>query len=1139
VAATYAVTKGATAIPVYAGRYREGSTNVNRVPQATIDALDADGIIGGLLTIGSDVTIQRNGATVFPGIVKRRIRTTANDQRGVRALLVHEGYQALQRWPCDAYVYDEDGLALTTRDAVKVNPWKYQIFRKAGGTLTTDGLPPALDGARVEDVVRCLIGTRLIVQHDLQDNTPFLPSDVYVSTNKVQVYVDGATSDIRPKLQRVRKDATSFLAGQAIESIPLENGDPNVKAMGAISTVAVVIIGELTGSQHPTLRVCRNARAGTRTYTSVTLTHTANYLGSGLSAWTGSVDLSSDGAAATTSLGYEITIPGSDGDAATTKVHYVTLKATTVGDIGISEGTISTYNDPHGGSDETEWVEDDYMGMTRGDALERLRKGTVTDSSVNPNPNWDMWVDGSLNFHFTQRRGSNLTTATYSHANENISLLEREDYADRLGYQVIGVGGGRGQAELLLVDRSAYASGGLYDATRDPDSGALYGDLPQVLVFRDQSITSMPELRRRARAYFSLYRDPRAYYRIRFLSFQSESFGVGDSVQVDEPDWGLSGELLRVQDLERSWDGGGGEDLNVQLGEKVPEPTTSLGLQRQERERADSRAAAVTATSGVGGPGVYFDKDHYGRFAFGIPEGVEVDRVLLKMTTLPWQGTTRSAAAAASGDTVEEHQVIAEPAESYNVYNMPQYIDVVADEPEGTYGGGTATGTIRNAVGNTTVVNLRLVRRPNAATAYNDAVNDASGNARDLTNPSGDSPRGTFALVWGNGFDLEGAANDYLQGAHAGLRAEGDFSAVIVVRPDTVSANQVLLVDEILGTPASSPKTAYGLGITSAGKIRYYHTGTSGSNYSVDSTLGLSAGTLYRIWVRRNNTAKTIKVVVNGTTYIDTTYAESPQAIAAESRAMQIGKNCATTLTALTGNLDGHVFHARVWTSLKSEAVLTSITDPNDAAFSTYYYKREGTEAGLYFLERMVLGMQVLAEEEDTSIADGAASSISASYDEDEVAVNDTLEFQYSGDVLGSLSSIDTLAYEALVVIARQKHTHPMTFGIYQFDGDSGDGTGNPIHAKDVRFAVDPNVNAQGIPTAFSTDAHPLRFGEQGTPREASVDVTGYLRTQANGVIAPGEHAVYFLGAAAASNAQGLSVVSVTPILRVREAQGA
>lgn len=901
----------------YSGDYEEPSLQINRSPVAHLSIEDENGSIGALLGHGIGLVISRDAAEVFPGIVLNRKRITSSSREGVRVDLVHRGYRELQKWPCDPYFWDEDGNPFTSRDAVIVNPWRYFIFRKAGGTLDDFGDEPAVDGVEIHQVVRALIGTRLVVQHDYRDNTPLRPSVVFDSTNKVQVYADNGQS--RPFLQRVRKDNAGFLAGQAVESVPLENGDPDVRAMGDISTVEVVLIGELNGSQHPTIRVARNARAGARTWTAVTLVHTANYRSSGLSAWTGSVDLSADGAAAKNSLGYEVTIPGSDADAATTKLHYAKLTATTVADAGVTEGTIDAYDDPQTSTLADEWVEDDFQGMKRADALERLRKGTVADPAVNPSPHWDMWVDADLAFHFKERRGS-VKTTVYSHATANITVLEREEYGEKLAFQVIAVGGGRGKAERVIVDRTEYSAGGLYDSDRDPEDGALYGDLPQVYVFRDQSVDSTIELKRRARANFALIRDPREHYKVRFIGFQVNTFVVGDEIPVSEPDWSLVGQELRVVTLKRSWDGDSGEDLDVQLGERQTEPSTAFQGQRVERERGDRSPARTSGTGSVGGPGVYFDKDRYGRFAFTVPEGVEIERVFLSLTTLPWQATARSSKEV-----------------TYDFDNFDSLYSVSSSGFTVNAGATDTTSMLDTSLG---------------AGASDDPHNFES-----------------FLVIWGI---IHGILNPGVLHVKVQIRSGDDATW------NTVAS---ILLD----------------------------------NRSV-------AGSVSREW------------------------------------------------------------------------------------------------GGMMHLSAMDMASLVLANDNT------AISAIRVSIENPEAVNQDIAN--------GSFVQIWGIP----------KHIHKLDFGIYQFDGDDGDGTDDPAYGEDIQFAVDPAVDAAGEPTAFSTDRHPSKFGARGASKNLLVDITGYLNVLANGAISPGEHLVYFKGTAQASgsplNAQGLSVVSVTPVFKLREAQG-
>lgn len=888
---------------------------MNRGPKAVLQVRDPRGTRGKVLSHGRRVTIKRNGVTAFPGVILNRKRVTGAAEETVRVDLVHEGYRELQKWPCDGYVFDEDGNPRTSRDAVFVNPWRYTIHRLQAGTLDEDGLGTDIDGVTVDEAARCLIGTKFVMQHDYQDNTPFLPSQVYASTNKLQVYADDA--DARNYLQRVRKDGSSFYAGSAIESIPLENGDPNVRPMGTISFVDVLLLGILTSiprldelnepldpDQHPTVRVCRNARSAVRTYSTVDLVHTSNYNGSGLDAWTGRVNLSEDGASTRDSLGYEVTIPGYDGDASTTQVQYAKLTCTTTPDAGVTEAEVHPYADPQGLTGSAVWVEDDYQGLSRAEALERLRKSTIAAEDVTTSPHWDMWVDADLGFHFKERRGSDLNS-TYSHKNHNITLLEREEYGDNVAFQTIAVGGGKGTAEIMIVDQDEFIIGGLYDSDRDPlGETQLYGILPKVYVYRDNTVTSRSELRRRARAAHRFRRDPHSYHKVRFIGFQDQDFETGDGILLDEPNWDLEDEQVRIAHVHRAWTGGS-EDIDVELGHRQEHPAGAFRTQRITTEQASRTPVNTPGTIGVGGPGVYFDKDNYGRFAFNVPEGVEIERVFLSLTTLPWQTTSRAADPA----TIDEN---------------------------------------------------------NSTLLYTDTE---------------------------NGFSVAAAP------------------AVDMTTISTTSAE-------------------------------------AGASTTITDYDGLML-----VW------------------FVNTSSVGGPLGLTIELRDQ-------------SGNWQsvGGLFFPYAGASPARRLFL-----PSNALRSNYANFGLGTQ---------VTGARIV----------------------------------FSNN--GAITSVDA----SLQVYGIIRHTHELDFGIYQFDGDDGDGTGSPIYGEDIMFAVDPSLNGVGQPTSFAGQRHPGKFGSRSASRHEIVDVTGYLGTMANGVVSPGEHLVYFLGTTQSdSNEQGLSVVSVNPIFKIRE----
>lgn len=117
-------------------------------------------------------------------------------------------------------------------------------------------------------------------------------------------------------------------------------------------------------------------------------------------------------------------------------------------------------------------------------------------------------------------------------------------------------------------------------------------------------------------------------------------------------------------------------------------------------------------------------------------------------------------------------------------------------------------------------------------------------------------------------------------------------------------------------------------------------------------------------------------------------------------------------------------------------------------------------------------------------------------------------------------------------------HVHPFDFGIWQFDGDAGNGTGNPVYGTGIRCAVDPpGVTSQGIPNNFANERVPIVFGTSTQPQTIRIDVTGYMQTAPGGGIADGVHAAYFLATAGTGNVKALAVVSVTPVFKFREAE--
>lgn len=878
------------------GKYDEPSVVFNEFPRARFTISDPSGVIlNSVLTNGKEIEIRRgvNGSTGerrFLGIIEDV--EGLEDENGGHPTVhcVHKGYKMLQQHLCDTYDYDEDGDASTTRDGVTVNPWNYFIFRKAGGDLDVRGDVLPIDGVTFDDVVKCLIGTKFVHQVDFVDNRYLLASQIYLSTNKVQVYRDGPSSDLRPKLQRVRNATSGYAAGQAVETIPLENGSPDVDAMGTVSSVTVTLIGEALNG-NPTVAVCRNARDGTRQYTAGKTGASTNILeddavtDTSLDRWAFTFSGADwPGTGSLNSLGVKITFPGSSGDATTTKIHYMKVSCVTASDTGLSEGTIDAYDGPTSLRDDidpSDWVETDLSEFTRLEAGEKLRKQTESDAAVNVSPHWDLWIDANLAVHFKERRGSDITNHDYSFKNGNLLKVKQEYVGAELAYQTIAYGPGSGTAQTRIVSKEEYSAGGLYDVNRDPNGGtALYGQLPRVMKFVDENEKSPVSLYRKARAFHKLHRDPIENVQVSLEPEFIRFFDVGDRITPKNLRTRTNG-LKRVIKLSRSWDGGDFEGLDIQLGSPLDDLSRVVGNSKSNHETLVIRPGGSQSTMGVSGNGINCTKDRYGVFAFGIHEGQAVDRVFLKMTTVPWQITARGAAATTSDS-----------------------------------GGGHTT---------------------------------AAGGGHTSTSGGGQTTTGGSI-----------GADDHYHRMTASLAAVGAET----------------FTDKIM-TIYSSPAIG-------DMKIKVAH--------------------------------------VDGTS-----------------------------------------------------------TDARD-------------------LSHTLLGGST-----------GHQHSVAAHTHE---VANHTH------------------------VVSNHQHTIPAStpeFGIWQFDGDAGTGTGNPIYGSGIQVAIDPTVNAQGLPSAFSTDRHPTIFGSGTTPQTIELDVTGYLDVDANGIIKTGEHKVFFLVTGAqTSNAQGLAAIMVTPILKYR-----
>lgn len=653
---------GDVGFEVFQSGYDSPSEDFGETPRAKVTVALHQGIPSYVLALGTRVDIYRNGAKAFPGIIENSDAGQGQSDVGKYVVdMIHRGYLKLRREICTSYDFDEDGDPATTRDGVSVNTWDFPAYRKAGGTLNEHGDIPVVHAFTVDQVTQALIGSRFLYGHIFEDASHFLASQVYSTTSKLAVYRDGPSGDLHPKLQRTRTTGAGFGAAGTWESIPLMNGSPFVgAAMGTISLVEVTIIGSKAGAIDPTIEVCRNAgdislgtlkNAAGRTYTAITLTHNANWNGSGLSAWTGSVTLTGS-ETVKNMLGYKIGIGGSAGDSTTTSVHAIYLEATTTLNTGITEGTIEVYDPPaiyELSTLETTIVETDFLDYDRQEALEILRKTTESDSAVNPSPHWDMYIDVNEAFHFKERRGA-LIDIEYSFEMQNLKDIGHQYFGRELAYQTIAIGPGTGLARTEFKTQADFTTlGGLYDADRDPTRGGTqsFTDLCQVRKFVDSNESSYIMLLHKARAQHKLWREPQEAIRVDLLSEELPFYDVGDQLKLKNLPTRTS-DTPRIVRLSRSLDAKQREKITVELGQHVPNVGGMLNRGGKKAETITIRGVPAPTALGVSGNGIPYQNNGvnaiFAVHKFSILDGRKVKRVFLSASTVPFQALSKSAA---------------------------------------------------------------------------------------------------------------------------------------------------------------------------------------------------------------------------------------------------------------------------------------------------------------------------------------------------------------------------------------------------------------------------------------------------------------------------------------------------------------
>ncbi len=320
---------------------------------------------------------------------------------------------------------------------------------------------------------------------------------------------------------------------------------------------------------------------------------------------------------------------------------------------------------------ESHLLDTDVNGFTRLDALERIRKISVSDTSVSVSPHFDMWTEpmvGSASgfiLNWQERRGADITTHDYSFDNENIVMLKHEKFGKEIAYQTIALGAGSGEARTRIVSKTEFSLGGLYDVDRDPAVGSEHGYAARIMYFTDPNENSASTLLKKARAFHKLHRDPIENIDAEFVSESLAYFDVGDKVAVRNIITATSGSF-RVAEMERSWDGRSRERVRVKLGERADQQADYVASSTQKADILTVRAAPRVIKTASTAATLFFDKTSYGVFSFNIDDGSRAIRVKLQLTTQPYIVPSGSSAVVTfKGDTPGANPVLGDKVQFY------------------------------------------------------------------------------------------------------------------------------------------------------------------------------------------------------------------------------------------------------------------------------------------------------------------------------------------------------------------------------------------------------------------------------------------------------------------------------------------
>lgn len=213
---------------------------------------------------------------------------------------------------------------------------------------------------------------------------------------------------------------------------------------------------------------------------------------------------------------------------------------------------------------------------------------------------------------------------------------------------------------------------------------------------------------------------------------------------------------------------------------------------------------------------------------------------------------------------------------------------------------------------------------------------DSGANNIDLTANGAPNARTSVEARYKEGINLDGS-NDYASSTNDLLGVNGDLSLLMAFELDNLNGATILTAQVAAGQ--NHGVYAVYISAHAANKISYTHEGPGGQKVVI-ATNTITTG-FHWLWLKRDATARTIKMVIDGVTEADTTYTSAQDPNTGTVTEFDI----ATTI-AHTSFWDGSIAELRIWTSVKTDALLNAIADPDD--LFTYCSIAEGTELAFY-----------------------------------------------------------------------------------------------------------------------------------------------------------------------------------------------